>query len=37
MRSWFKSIVFGMVMGGCFYVVFVMLAKLPVPKGGIGF
>jgi len=36
LRPWFKSIAAGFIMTVLFYVIFVLGAKLPVPKGGIG-
>jgi putative tricarboxylic transport membrane protein len=33
-RPWFKSIVVGVITAVLFYVVFVLGARLPVPKGG---
>jgi hypothetical protein len=36
LRPWLKSIVVGGITAVIFYVVFVLGAKLPVPKGGFG-
>ncbi len=35
-RPWFKSIAAGFIMTVLFYVIFVLGAKMSVPKGGIG-
>ena len=37
MRPWVKSILVGLITGALFYGVFVLGAKLPLPKGAIGF
>ena len=36
LRPWFKSLVVGVITAVFFYAVFVLGAKLPVPKGGFG-
>ena len=36
LRPWMKSLVVGVITAVIFYVVFVLGAKLPVPKGGLG-
>lgn len=36
LRPWFKSLVVGVITAALFYVVFVVGAKMPVPKGTMG-
>ncbi len=36
-RPWSRSAVYGAVMAVAFYAVFIWLARIPVPRGGLGF